>query len=647
MELKINRLRIKNFRNINELEINFNDKVTKILGENGKGKTNTLSAIMWCLFGKNIYDDKKFAISPIIDNEEKNDITTNVTLILNDNYVISRTWYQRKASVQTGYIIDGKEELTTITQSQFTDELKDKFGIDEETFKSLSNINYLPNLNWKDLKEFIFKLIGEVKDEEVLLRGDFGLVEEQIKLMGINSTKDSLIASDKDINEEIKRLETEYQTLVNTKEKYVANEEQNIVLENRKKEIEEEIAKYQEKQKEEEKIKDDYNNKQKEISNVEDQIQHKNNQLEFNNSAIEDYKKSYELNSVSVDVIREKEKSYIQNKINSVSERLNALDLQSQSYDEQIAEINRKGKELQEKEIKVENDTCNTCGQKLPEEKIKSTLNKLKEQQLEELNRLQEQAKSLKTIIGTNANEFEQKTNELEELKKQLVEVDTKVYEEQEESEKQKEIRVAKENKELENKQLIQDIETLKAKLENLTNELNSMTKPSIELNINQDLFKELDEINSKLATSITLSKISEDVEKANVNLANAKDKKVVIKNKLEQVAKFNNLKADLVRQKVKSHFKIVDFKTKEFTQDGTEQETFKICIDGIDYKELNTGMKMLVAIDLLVGIQKLKDIHTPIIIDNAENITSDISVEDTQLIIAVATRGITELEVK
>lgn len=647
MELKINRLRIKNFRNINELEINFKDKVTKILGENGKGKTNTLSAIMWCLFGKNIYDDKKFVISPIIDNEEKNDITTNVTLILNDNYVISRTWYQRKASVQTGYIIDGKEELTTITQSQFTDELKDKFGIDEETFKSLSNINYLPNLNWKDLKEFIFKLIGEVKDEEVLLRGDFGLVEEQIKLMGINSTKDSLTASDKDISEEIKRLETEYQTLVNTKEKYVADEEQNIELKNRKKEIEEEIAKYQEKQKEEEKIKDDYNNKQKEISNIEDQIQHKNNQLEFNNNAIEDYKKSYELNSVSVDVIREKEKSYVQNKINSVNERLNALDKQSQSYDKEITEINRKGKELQEKEIKVENDTCNTCGQKLPEEKIKSILDKLKEQQLEELNRLQEQAKSLKTIIGANANEFEQKINELEELEKQLVEVDTKVYEEQEETEKQKEIRVAKENKELENKQLIQDIETLKAKLENLTNELNSMTKPSIELNINQDLFKELDEINSKLATSITLSKISEDVEKANVNLANAKDKKVVIKNKLEQVAKFNNLKADLVRQKVKSHFKIVDFKTKEFTQDGIEQETFKICIDGIDYKELNTGMKMLVAIDLLVGIQKLKDIHTPIIIDNAENITSDISVEDTQLIIAVATRGITELEVK
>ena len=39
--------------------------------------------------------------------------------------------------------------------------------VDEETFKSLSNINYIPNLHWKDLKKLIFDLIGEVRYIEI------------------------------------------------------------------------------------------------------------------------------------------------------------------------------------------------------------------------------------------------------------------------------------------------------------------------------------------------------------------------------------------------------------------------------------------------------------------------------------------------
>ena len=76
--IKFTKLNIHNFRNINDLEINFNENVTEISGENGLGKTNTLSAIMWCLWGKNIDDNKQFVISPIIDNEERNDMTISV-----------------------------------------------------------------------------------------------------------------------------------------------------------------------------------------------------------------------------------------------------------------------------------------------------------------------------------------------------------------------------------------------------------------------------------------------------------------------------------------------------------------------------------------------------------------------------------------
>ena len=95
-KIKFNHISITNFRNINELEFDFNDKTTEIVGENGLGKTNTLSAIMWCLFGKDIYDVKQFTISPIINGEEDNSINTIVKLVLNDNYVIERSYKNRK-----------------------------------------------------------------------------------------------------------------------------------------------------------------------------------------------------------------------------------------------------------------------------------------------------------------------------------------------------------------------------------------------------------------------------------------------------------------------------------------------------------------------------------------------------------------------
>lgn len=646
MELKITKLRIKNFRNINELEINFNNNVNEIKAENGKGKTNILSAIMWCLFGKNIYDDKKFVISPIIDNEERNDITTEVTLVINDNYVVTRLWYQRKATLMTGYVIEGKEEKNVITQNKFADELKEKFGIDEETFKSLSNINYLPNLNWRDLKEFIFSLIGDITDEEVLLRGDFSLVEEQIKLMGINATKDSLLASDKAVNDEIKRLETEYQTTLNIKEEFVASSEELEKLKSRKEEIERELTSYKEKQKELQENRELHSNKQKEIDSVEQEIQSKSNTIQFNKNAIEDYKKSYELNSTSVDIIREKEMNYIQNKIDSVSNRLVELDKQTTKYEEELNATKAKGKEIQEKKIKVENDTCSACGQKLPEEKINETLENLKQQQLEELQKLQNQVNNLTNIIGSNSIEYEQKIIELDDLKKELEQVKIKEYQAEEENEKQKQIRVARENKELENKTLENEIPILKEKLDKLLKEKSQLPTLDLEISTNSDLFKELDEINDKLATTITLEKIEEKLALIEQNLTDAKNNKNKIKEKMNQVIQFNNLKAELVREKAKRNFNIVDFKTKEYTQDGVEQETFKICIDGIDYKELNTGMKILVAIDLLTGIQKLKDVYVPIIIDNAENLTSDIQVDNTQLIIARAIKGINNIEV-
>ena len=221
-----------------------------------------------------------------------------------------------------------------------------------------------------------------------------------------------------------------------------------------------------------------------------------------------------------------------------------------------------------------------------------------------------------------------------------------KVYEDGE-NEKQKQIRVQREQLELDNKTINEQLDVLEKEISIQKEKVESF-QIGTNIGVNTScLVEELNSINEKLATTITLNKINEDIDVVVKELNDLRNNKNVIKDQLEQIAKFNNLKSDVLREKAKSNFEIVDFKTREFTQDGVEQETFKICIDGIDYKELNTGFKILVAIDLVSGIQKLKGLSIPIIVDNAESVTKDILVNNTQIVVAKAIKDKKELEIK
>lgn len=642
-KIQFKELYITNFRNISDLHITFNEGITELQAENGVGKTNTLSAILWCLFGKNIYDEKNFTISPIIDGEEKNDIKTEVKLIFNNNYVISRSYYKRKTTLRTGYIFDGQESLTDITQTNFEKEFSEKFT-DLNTIKSLSNINYLPNLHWKELKQLILNLIGDIKDEEILLQDDFSLIEEQIKLTGVNNTRSSLNETEKSLKQDLTKKETEYQTLVNTKEKYIVDNEDTEKLKQEKDDIEVQLKTANEIVEYNKQIEEQYILHKKEVQEKELELEKNHSEVHSIETEISSLESQYKLNATDIDVVRKQEINYVQEKIDICQKRIEDLTIGNQNHNEHLEELKRSGEELKAREVKVENDICSACGQHLPEEMIQATLENLKQQQLDKLNSIKNEYDNTKIVIESNAKEIGEKEKELEILEQDLKRVQEKVYDVSLENEKQKEIRVHKEQLEIQFKELVRMGEQLQEQLENMKV---SYTIPEKKETIDTtQLFARYKELESLLASSTTLEKINDDIDVVNKELETLKNNLVVIKQKQELVSKFNNLKSEVLRQKVKSNFNLVDFKVKEYTLDGVEQETFKICIDGVDYNELNNGMKILVALDLINGIQKLKKIFVPIIIDNMESLTSDISYVETQLIIARAVKDINKIEV-
>lgn len=646
-KIKFNSLYIKNFRNINELKIDFNDKTTYIMSINGKGKTNALSSIMWCLFGKDIYDTKQFVISPIINGQEDNSLTTVVKMIVNDNYVIERTYKDRKTTLKTGWLIDGEESLVAITQTKYNQELLENL-VDEETFKSLSNVNYIPNLHWKDLKALIFELIGDIKDEEVLLRSDFDLIEEYVTKFGIDQTQELVKDTEKKLNEDIKRLETEYQTLMNTKEKYVVEANESEQLKIRKTEIEDILF---DNQKQNEKI----NQQREEYKKAEEKLRHKENEIKIFENEIElaqknikEYQELYDNAGTSVEDLKAKDLSMLENQKQQIERDIKFEEKTIEELELATNEIKEHGEQLKNKEIKIENSKCSACGQELPESNQKETLEKLKKQQLEELVDLKEQYDMQKNAISVHNEKIEELQIRLKNVEDNIKNIDKKEYVVEEETDRQKRLRVAKEEKELQLKELETKKETFEKEFDLLKMQFEYMEYPSEPENDLFPLKLELDDINEKLATTITLSKIEEDINNTYNELQNKKDNKNTNKDKMQEIIKFNNIKADLLKEKVRKYFDIVNFKTKEYTQTGEEVETFKICNEkGVEWKETNSANKILLGIDLIQGIQKAKDLEIPILIDNTEQITSEIETKGCQLIMAKATKEYDKLTIK
>ena len=90
--MKINKLYLRNFRNYLDLEIDFNDKLNIIIGNNAQGKTNILEAIYFLSITKSflsvnektlIFRDKEFSM--IKGDVVNSNFNKKLSILINDN----------------------------------------------------------------------------------------------------------------------------------------------------------------------------------------------------------------------------------------------------------------------------------------------------------------------------------------------------------------------------------------------------------------------------------------------------------------------------------------------------------------------------------------------------------------------------------
>ena len=634
-KIVITKIIIDNFRGISHFEKELSENLNIVQGYNGVGKTTVLSAITWCLFGK-LYDERKSNIPllPIFSHEEEQKVVASVVVYLNNKHVVKRLYDGNKTTLCFGMVLDnGEEEVVETTINDFNNFFAENY-FDIETFKSVSNLSYAINLHWKDLKKLVFGIIGEVTCEDVFKIKELPNISNQVKLFGFETFEEK---NDNDIKEtiiKIKNKEITINSLNQMKIKYIGETKNDEALIERQKDLNAQLISYEskiEENKEKQSYIDELNKEYEEKcllgkSYANDLVEIEALIFEYNNIYAGDRETGKQKKAQML--IDQK------NILNEIEKELILIDGRIQVKAEQIDNIKLEGNALKKQEIKITNNCCNTCGQPLPKNVIETALKKLKLEQEDKLVNLKNSYDLAKKEYNALCNEkakiklsYDEEFAKLEKIRCTDASTMADDYEENQAiTLKAKELREKKIKLENSIKLLGKEIEELKDKIAEAPK---PEVLPSISL-----IYSELEEINKKLAALTALKDLEDDILKEEQELLNLKTDLLVLQEKEKDLEEYNSIYSEIVKTKVKKRFKVVEFITEEFTKEGKRVETFKIAKDNIPFQELNTAMKIEVALDLLNSIQTSKDIKAPILIDNCESIL-ELPVVNTQMIIA------------
>lgn len=207
-QVRLLKLELTNYRNIEHEVYMFDGSNAKIVGENRIGKTNTLEAIYFLLSNYLLDGGSDLsAIKPLGDTTKE--VRVEGTFKVDEREIKLGKTYGEKWVKQRGtdtltmqghyeeYFVNGIKQSK---EKDYYELLQEYFGIrnDEkgvvDNIQMLTNPLYLGNLGegdtkqWQMLRTFIVKLIGDVDDEEIFAKAPQTLVIKQDLLNALGKT---------------------------------------------------------------------------------------------------------------------------------------------------------------------------------------------------------------------------------------------------------------------------------------------------------------------------------------------------------------------------------------------------------------------------------------------------------------------------
>ncbi|WP_411955119.1 hypothetical protein ACKXGF_04985 [Alkalibacillus sp. S2W] len=626
MDIKLLNLKLTNFKGVKEFELNAEGQNVKVYGDNATGKTTIADGFQWLLFDKDSNNKKDFQIKQVDDQgQEIHNLDHEVEaifLINNQELTLKKVykekWTKKRGSVNkefsghtTDYFIDGVPSK----KKEFTDKVAEI--IDEDVFKLLTSPSYFnEQLHWKDRRNTLLEVAGDVSDEEVYSSNqDLEKLKDILDNRSVDDHKKVIASKRKEINEELERIPVRIDEINRNLPDVDGLTKEGI--QQSLDSYQQEIDQYQSK------INDirngsDINNLKKKLSDIDLEVSNLKNEYEQQGQA--------ELNKTKISKQeQESNKSIIQSKIDTVEQEIGRKKKVISDNEAEMEQLRNNYHEVNQDQFEHDEECeCPTCGQELPEEQVEASrqkaeeeFNKLKARKLE---RIQSDGIALKQKNDNLKVEIENHETEIKKYKEQITEIDKLIKKcDDKISELENQVVDVTETEAYQEK--MKERQDIEAKIADYQSSIEASIQEN-ETNI-QDLKekqKGLQADLSKLEQAETSQKRIAELEQQEKDLAAEFEQ---LEEELYLAEEFIRTKVNLLEGKINDKFKYARFKLFKENINGGLEETCETLFEGVPYSSgLNNAARINVGLDIINTLSKHYGFNAPIFVDNAEAVT-------------------------
>ena len=213
-------LKLKNFKQYGNLDLEFREGLIGIVGKNGSGKSSVFEAILLCLFG-NIALDKNLYKSSWVAAKEN--ILLELTFEVKGRVWLVRREYRGKALAPKAGLYDHEEKMIATDAKPVTQEVVKLLGMDKDAFtrsifSGQKELGIISNTKGEERKKMVRKMVGldRLDDIQKLIREDRNTLKKEMQ------GQSKLLLSEAEqleLETRLKTLEKELKTLEKSEEK--------------------------------------------------------------------------------------------------------------------------------------------------------------------------------------------------------------------------------------------------------------------------------------------------------------------------------------------------------------------------------------------------------------------------------------------
>lgn len=222
MRMTINRLRIENFKGIRHFEMDFPDGNLRIAGQNGTGKTSIVDAFCWVLWNQDSHGNApgsdNFREKPLDENGQTlHNLETTVelccTLDGQQRFDLKRTqtenWVKKRGSAEPTF--QGNVStywINDVETKQADFKARVQSIADSEISRLVGGLSAFNNLEWRRRRNQLFRLAGDDADSALLAMDEYRPIFDEITQRGITFDDLRKVVADrrKVINKTLKEL---------------------------------------------------------------------------------------------------------------------------------------------------------------------------------------------------------------------------------------------------------------------------------------------------------------------------------------------------------------------------------------------------------------------------------------------------------